>query len=331
MTAPRLALSFPDKHRAWHDLVLAAERADGRVLVATEEPLAKGVAVELAIQIGDGDAWAVPAVVEKVRRPSPRFGRAAVVRLADDEHAALRARLAAAPGDAAGSAGRTSPRFDLAWPVAFRTPALFEPVATKDLSAEGMHVHVPVRVTAGDVVELVLFTPQGHELLLAGEVQWASEVTPAVGIRFLFRDDEERELLRGLLLHAVDSAVTRVPSDTVLVVADELSARDAIGAVLSSAPSEVRFVAHVADALALTRIERPRVVIIDAGSPDRVAFCRAVADDAELIGVRLVLYGRDESDLDRVARKAGAHVALPIPATEDRLATVFAGIIPRGR
>jgi len=309
-----LRLAYNDKHRAWSELVVAVERASGLLLVPTEANAVRGEPCALEIAIAREPPIALAAVVERVRRSTPRFSRALLVRLDDAARALLGARLGAHDVDGAASFGRHAPRFELAWPVTFRTPAVLGDVDTRDLSAEGMHIVMPDRVFRGDVVEFTLHTPQGHHLMLRGEVQWTSELTDRVGIRFLYKEAEDQDLMRALLLHAVGTRLSVLGKAAILVLADDEPRFDALRAA-TSLPIEIT--QNRADALRVVREERPRAFLLSERAPDLVGLVRAIAGDAELLGVQLVLFGDDPARLRAAAREVGVYHALLTPVTDE--------------
>jgi hypothetical protein len=306
-------LDYPDRHRAWSELVVAVERAKGLLLVPSELVAAKGDQFTLEVAIADDPVFSVHAVVERVRRSSLRFSRALIVKLHADARQDLGVRLGTPDVDAALSFGRHAPRFDLRWPVTFRTPALLDTVTTRDLSAEGMHVEMPDRVEPGDVVEFSLHTPQGHALALAGEVQWTSEVTDNVGIRFLYKEEDDRELMRALQLRAVGAQLSVLGKAAIVVLGDEARATQALSVLRAVTRLPLEITPHRADALRMVRADRPRAFFIPADEPELVALCRSISDDAELLGVQLVLYGDEAGRLRQNAREAGIYHALLTP------------------
>lgn len=333
MTAPtQIRVVFADKYRLWQELVHASDR-EGRVFVATDVREAPGSLVELEVFVQDEQPLKVRATVESRRPPSLRFSRGLFLRLPGEEVERLRSTLGLLPSQLQPAAGRMSRRYNVRWPVVFRTPALLKPVVTEDISADGIHVEMPERVRRGHVLELTLHTPQGHELGLAATVMWTSETHNRVGLQFYFEDEDTRRVFRGMLEHAVlseaageDEGATGLPpsggAPAVLIADDDPSTLDLLTAVLESRGYRVVRARSGEEALSLVRSERPDLVVLDILTPalDGLSVCRAMRADAELAEVPvLFLSTLEEEDLRRRAEEAGASDYLHKPIDVTRL------------
>lgn len=311
-----IPLRYRDKHRAWQELVTAVQSDEGALLVPTQARADKRQPVRVTVDVDYERVLDFIAHVRKIRRPTPRFARGLFLELAPEVKEQIRARLSELKDAAAAGAIRRDRRFELQWPVRFRTPALLSPVRTLDISADGMHVEMPERVHAGDILELFLETPQGHEIGLVGQVQWASEVSPRIGLRFDHLDEDTREMFRLLLEWGVALAGEgRVSLPTMLVVGPEGETRDALGVLIQTWGSRVNFIEGAEEALLAIRRHRPSLVLVRAAA-DSAWLCRAVADDAELKATSVAVFGDGEpAAIDALAKDIGAHAGLALPAT----------------
>lgn len=324
-----IPVEFPDKYRFWQEFVLAAQRGGGRVFVATDARLEPGAYADLEVRVqGEAESLIVTALVEARRPPSLRFSRGIYFRLPEKEVQKLRAALGLLPSDADAAKGRRFRRYHVRWPVKFRTPALLRPIFPEDLSADGIHVEMPERVRRGHVVEMTLFTPQGHELGLAGTVVWTSETSHRVGIRFLFPDDEVAELFAGVLEHAIleEEQKQAAPAQkkqgiTILVADDDPLILRMISAALEHQHYRVVRATTGEEALALIRAERPDLVLLDILMPrlDGTTVCRAMRADAELCELPVILVSAlDQEGLAKRAEEAGAsdYLSKPVAAQD---------------
>jgi hypothetical protein len=319
---PRLSLLFTDPHRVWQDLVGPAERGDGRVFVPHDQVLEPGTDARLLVVIEGRGEVLVEASVEGSRRPSLRFSRGVFLHL---QPHALTAIREAAGGDEidSPSLGRAEPRYELSWPVTFRTPALLKPVYTRDISADGMHIQMPERVKRGHILEFALNTPQGHVLGFRGEVQWTSELIDRVGIRFLFQAGGEQQLLRQLILESAPSG-PMVPSGTVLVIGSGGDAVVMEAALHAHWPDAVARLT-VAQALAEIRRSRPRVVLLPRGA-HAGPLSTSLKLDAELRPIKVLLFGAEEG-LREEGRALGASGIIPVPADPDLVVSTVAAFL----
>lgn len=305
----RLRLMFTDPHRVWQDLIGPAERSDGRVFVPHDAVLDPGAQVRLLVVIEGGAEVVIPAVVELSRRPSLRFSRGVFLKL---EPGALHAIREIAGDEKVGSPslGRAERRYAVPWKVTFRTPALMKPLLTQDVSVEGMHVQMPERVKRGHILEFTLHIPPGHEIDLRGEVQWTSELSDRVGVRYLLEDEQAALLLRHVIQEATRT-YRSTPSGSILVVGGE-GAPERLEEVLHAEwPDAVARLA-APQALAEIRRSRPGVVLLPKG-PLAGPIATSLKLDAELRIIRVVVYG-DEPGLAREAKELGAAGSVPWPA-----------------
>jgi hypothetical protein len=267
----RILVQYADRFRLWQEFVLASDR-DGKVFVPCEVKQTPGAEVLLDVQVGRGEPLQVRATVESRRPPSTRFARGLYVVLEHEEVETLRAELGLMGPASSDSGGRRERRHGFHWRVDFRTPALLKPVETLDISASGMHVEMPERVRRGHVLEFRLKTSQGHDLQLAGTVMWTSETSNRVGVRFLFKDEDEERAFRGVLEHAslaeeLERNSGPLPVSRVLVADDDPDIVEMIARALTRRRYVVSRASTGEEALSLIREERPEVVLLDIRMP----------------------------------------------------------------
>ncbi len=289
MSQPKhIAVRYPDKFRLWQELVLAAER-EGSLFLPLAAPvvgeLAPGEEIIVDIGVGhDGVAFELKATVESFRPASMRFSRGVAIRIASVDLDRVRGMIGLLPADAAGVAGRAERRFRVRWPLWFRTPAILRRCLTIDISEGGMQAEMPERVRRGHVVEFTLATPQGHELMMAGEVQWASETEKKIGVQFLFADTAAAQAFHSMLRFAVRSMGARARSGTILVLDEDVDAREYMIAALAARGYRVLWTSTGEEALSLAREEKPDLVLLDPRGTrlGADALCQALRGDKEL-------------------------------------------------
>lgn len=289
----RIPVRYADKFRLWQELVLAAER-QGSLFLPTDGDVPVGDEIEVDVAVGGEPFAVVRARVESFRPASLRFSRGVNLRLDADDLARLREEIGLLPS-APTAAGRLERRYRVRWPLWFRTPAILRRCLTIDVSEGGMQAEMPERVRRGHVVEFMLATPQGHELQMAGEVQWASETEKKIGVQFLFPDPETAQAFAAMLKYAVRTSGERARSGTVLVLDDEVDAREYMIAALAARGYRVLWSSTGEEALSLAREEKPDLVIMDPTSArlDAVEVCRALRADKELCETPIVFVGDD--------------------------------------
>lgn len=296
----RIPVQYADKFRLWQELVLAAERQGALFLPLPPQDagdVAVGDEVDVDVVVAhDGPRATVRARVESFRPASLRFSRGVTIRIAEDDLARLRGTIGLLPATAGAAAGRLERRFRVRWPLWFRTPAIVRRCLTLDVSEGGMQAEMPERVRRGHVVEFSLATPQGHELQMAGEVQWASETEKKIGVQFLFADEATAAAFGAMLKFAVRSMGERARSGTVLVVDEEAAAREYMIAALAARGYRVLWSTTGEEALSLARAEKPDLVLMDPRGPrvEAIAICRALRNDEELCGTPIVFVGQSE-------------------------------------
>jgi CheY-like chemotaxis protein len=316
----RILVQYADRFRLWQEFVLASDR-DGKVFIPCEVKETPGAEVILEVQVGRSEPLQVRAEVESRRPPSTRFARGLYVVLEHEEVETLRAELGLMGAAAADSGGRRERRYHFRWRVDFRTPALLKPVETLDISASGMHVHMPERVRRGHVLEFRLNTSQGHDLQLAGTVMWTSETSNRVGVRFLFKDEDGERAFRGVLEHAAlaeehERVSGPLPEHRVLVADDDKEILEMISRALTRRRYLVSRASSGEEALSLIRQERPDVVLLDIRMPrmDGETVCRSVREDADLTNLPIVLISAlEEDELQKRAERSGATTWLQKP------------------
>jgi CheY-like chemotaxis protein len=292
----RIPVQYADKFRLWQELVLAAERQGALFLPVDAVDVAVGDEVDVDVAVsGDGPRATVRARVESFRPASLRFSRGVTIRIAEVDLDRLRRTIGLLPSTGT-AAGRLERRYRVRWPLWFRTPAIVRRCLTIDVSEGGMQAEMPERVRRGHVVEFALATPQGHELMMAGEVQWASETERKIGVQFLFPDPETADAFHAMLKFAVRSMGERARSGTVLVVDDEAAAREYMIAALAARGYRVMWSSTGEEALSLARAEKPDLVLMDPRGPriDAVAICRALRADKELCETPVVFVGGEQ-------------------------------------
>lgn len=323
----QLTVEYPDKFRFWQDVIVSAEQNGGRIFLPTDWAVEPGQNIQIEVLVADAErAITFTALVEARRPPSLRFSRGIYVRITPGEIRNLQRAIGLLPVPDAAASARHTKRYELRWPVAFRTPALPRLLVTEDLSAVGMHVQLPERVRPGHVVEFSLHTSQGHELGFAGTVVWSSEIDHSAGIRFLFSHEEAAELFRQLVEEAVrveqPPEVRRTQTHTLLIADDDEFTRRLMVDAFDSSRFRIVTAATGEEALALIRVERPDVVLLDILMPrlDGLTVCRTIRADAELCDLPVILVSAPEStDLAFRADDAGASDYLTKPFSRAEL------------
>jgi CheY-like chemotaxis protein len=109
---------------------------------------------------------------------------------------------------------------------------------------------------------------------------------------------------------------------TVLVADDESMLRQLIRAAFRGRPLRVLEAASGPEALAVTREERPDLVLLDVGLPelDGYAVCRALKSDPATAGIKVVMLTAraQRQDIERGAA-AGADAYITKPFSPQRL------------
>ncbi len=109
---------------------------------------------------------------------------------------------------------------------------------------------------------------------------------------------------------------------TVLVADDESMLRQLIRATFRSRPLRVLEAASGPEALAVTRTERPDLVLLDVGLPelDGYAVCRTLKTDPATAGIKVVMLTAraQQRDIER-GTAAGADAYITKPFSPQRL------------
>jgi two-component system, OmpR family, alkaline phosphatase synthesis response regulator PhoP len=111
-------------------------------------------------------------------------------------------------------------------------------------------------------------------------------------------------------VHPVVQSQTERPIRKLLVADDEMWVRRLVAATLMGEPYEVIEACDGAEAVELTRTERPDLVLLDVHMPglDGLAACRQIKDDPELAGTTVIILSGDRLSDARGTAAGANHV-----------------------
>ena len=315
-----LRLEFRDKYLLWSQLVRGNK---DRLFIGTPERPQLGQTAPVELQLG-GMTLVTTAQVVGLRRQSKLFKVGVWVRF-DDEALERVGKLIGLSHTDAPKPGRRTRRLPCTLPVKLTRPPLPNTAFARDLSESGAQLDTLAPLTSGQSVEVELELDDGQKVQLKAEVTRDNLDGRAVGLRWMDLTSEAAGQLQIQLDRLAGQPWPGKPS--VVIADDEAAILDFLHRVLSRYGYEVHSVKSGAQALAMVRELKPKLVVLDILMPglDGVDVCKSMRSDVELADIPVVFVSALELErLHDVANDAGATDYLPKPVAPDELLNVLA-------